>query len=786
MPTRFAWTLLLASTLLLLATASEVEDASSSEAYLPDRQYRRAIAIRDDPESTPAQLESAVNLLMAAAGIESISLGRAEAPARVLTARDVRVVTAANASQHQEALRELAALYLEGSAGVPFLPAVSDALLRRLAAGGLPEAQADLAMHLALGVELAAPGGGNPDRALFALRRPSPGEALALYGLAAGAGDGAAQAALGFRHLHGLGVPRDCAAAALHYGAAALGVVRAAAAPGGLAPQHRLRLGIGAPPVSQQLARYDPLQEVLHYQWFADFGHAEAARAVAVALGAEGDPRAVDYLRQAAAAGDVEAQARLGHAFVGGIGVAADNATALSWFKKAAEKGHPSALLGLGLMHLEGRGVPRSYEKAYLALRQAAETSVAMGGWSGVGEVYFYLGKLLAGGWLGAGPSILMIGTKRLLHLRGWGVSADVSRAAANWELGSRQGHVLASYNLALLHLGNHTSARRPCAAGVALLKRVVERGWATEQEAHEDWIAGADDWALLGYLKAAEMGFRDAALNAAWLLRRGRGFADEAGVAPALALALLRRAAAQGSVSARRELGDAAWYGRGARAATPPRPRGATWRPAPSATRRACSTSRCCTPWARACRATRPSRGATSTPRAWPGRARPARPSRSRWPACARRSSGSARSRARLPAAWAAAVGRLASRWARAQLEGMGEADASKEEEDFKEPPPVLALYEAASEDEHSDGRSDEHSKAGAAGLPSQSSPHSSRQRPLGWLEAIDMAILSMTDLEIAVMLLLIIVLGGCVALLARWRAARLPVPPGRPRPAF
>lgn len=49
-------------------------------------------------------------------------------------------------------------------------------------------------------------------------------------------------------------------------------------------------------------------------------------------------------------------------------------------------------------MHLEGRGVPRSYEKAYLALRQAAETSVAMGGWNGVGEVYFYLGKLLAGG----------------------------------------------------------------------------------------------------------------------------------------------------------------------------------------------------------------------------------------------------------------------------------------------------------------------------------------------------------------------------------------------------
>lgn len=301
---------------------------------------------RDDPSSTPEQLVDAVNLLMAASGIESISVGKQEhhngsgasqqRPNHTLTARDVRIVTTPGGVQHQGALRELTTLYLEGDSGVPYIPAVAEALLRRLAAGGLPEAQTDLAMHLALGIELAVPG---PAKLLFVLGEPNPPEALALYSFAAAASDGAAQMALGFRHLYGFGVPRDCHAAALHYASAALGVVKAAATVEGLVPQDRLRLGPSAPPVSQQLERFDPLQEVLHYQWFADFGHAEAARALGVALGAGGDPRAVQYLRQAASAGDVEAQARLGHAYAGGHGVEADNATALAWFKQAAEKG---------------------------------------------------------------------------------------------------------------------------------------------------------------------------------------------------------------------------------------------------------------------------------------------------------------------------------------------------------------------------------------------------------------------------------------------------------------
>jgi SEL1 protein len=83
--------------------------------------------------------------------------------------------------------------------------------------------------------------------------------------------------------------------------------------------------------------------QFLHYQWFADFGHADAARAVAHLLshGAMRDfGAAVQYLQQAADAGDPDAMAHLGHLYAEGIAPSEDgNATAWVWFWKAAELG---------------------------------------------------------------------------------------------------------------------------------------------------------------------------------------------------------------------------------------------------------------------------------------------------------------------------------------------------------------------------------------------------------------------------------------------------------------
>ncbi|KFM24777.1 Sel-1-like protein 1 [Auxenochlorella protothecoides] len=426
---------------------------------LAEKQYQKAISIRDSASPSKEDLATAVNLLLAAAGIDAIQVapgrGRAagtgppQARDAPVTAADVSIVPTPNAgAPHKEALRELIYVYLEGD-GVPYNPAIADALLHVLADAGSAEAGADVGLHTSLGVRLVGP---NPRGALFALSAPDLPAALARYQLAAMAGDGAAQMALGHRHLHGLGVPRSCEAAALYY------IPAAGAA-------------------------------VLHYQWFADFGHVEAARAVALALARGGDAdmvRAVGYLRQSAEAGDAEAQAHLGHAYAGGVGVARDNATAAHWFKQAAEKGHPSGYFGLGYMHLEGSVEGASLQRAFSYFRQAADAGVMVGQWPGHADAHFFLG---------------------MMHLRGMAVAPDMQRAVHHLGVAARRGHILAGYDLAMLHLGGHTGSRAACPDAVALLKEVAERGWPTLQEAHEEWLRGEPEWALLNYLKAAEMG---------------------------------------------------------------------------------------------------------------------------------------------------------------------------------------------------------------------------------------------------------------------------------------
>ena len=65
--------------------------------------------------------------------------------------------------------------------------------------------------------------------------------------------------------------------------------------------------------------------------------------------------------------------AHLGHMYASGAGVEASNATALEWFRQAAEKNQASALYGLGYMHLSGMGVPPDARKAFKYFTLAAE-----------------------------------------------------------------------------------------------------------------------------------------------------------------------------------------------------------------------------------------------------------------------------------------------------------------------------------------------------------------------------------------------------------------------------
>ena len=418
-PATLAWLLFFlvaasaaASAAALAATADEGDAIDPSSAIdhhrsddarsRSDDLYKRAMALRfvtedntDDPLAGSSvmtknneDLKRSVHELYAAAGVLHLSMNTSSSPnATYHTADDVEVRWRHGEIQHIEAVRELVYAFRSGT-GTPVNPAISQKLVRELADAGVAEFQCDMATMYSMGMEPVAQ---NRDNLMFVLREPDLDRAMLHYSFAAKAQDPVAQMALGFRHMHGIGVEKSCHAAALYYEPVALGVVSSAQADGGLPAVSGNRLldrratdGLKPVPTEEQ--------EMLHYKWFAENGHAEAAKAVAHLLthGVEQNlGAALEYLMQAAEMGDADAMAHIGHAYANGIAVAQSNATAKSWFVKAAEKGHPSGLFGLGVMHLNGQGVHVDHEAAARFFKQAIAVDRE---WAGRSDALFYAG----------------------------------------------------------------------------------------------------------------------------------------------------------------------------------------------------------------------------------------------------------------------------------------------------------------------------------------------------------------------------------------------------------
>ncbi|KAK9906721.1 hypothetical protein WJX75_006842 [Coccomyxa subellipsoidea] len=515
-----------------------------AEIDLPQEQYEKAVDLRSRDDASTKQLRRAADLLKSAAGVslgvslpvEQTALNNTDAEGietkdDILSRHFAGLEIAENG--HVGALKELAVCYELGD-GVLFNPAVGFELLRTAAERGDPEAQSELAFRLALGIY--PPQQDAPDPLpLFELGQPRWPEALAHYYFAAAGNDSFARVALGYRHMHGLGVPRSCQTAVLYYQPVAEQVVELARQPGSLPYVERMRLSAGASWRGHPTRE----QQVLHYQWFADLGSAEAQRALGQMLttGVQRDPeQAFRYFRQAAEAGDADAMAHLGHMYANGVGVAASNESALEWFDRAARRNHPSGQYGLGYLHLSGYGVPKDAKKAFKYFTSAAE--------QGHVESWFHLG---------------------VMHLNGWGTNINAQQALNYFSMASKLGHVLAQYNLAMLHLQGSAADKGGCTAALELLKKISERGpWAAVLQDAFDWYRAGDyEGAAVAYLKAAEMGLEVGQSNAAWMLARGYGAAGPA--ASALAQKLHQRAAGQGNVDALLQLGDSHWYGRGA-----------------------------------------------------------------------------------------------------------------------------------------------------------------------------------------------------------------------------
>jgi TPR repeat protein len=80
---------------------------------------------------------------------------------------------------------------------------------------------------------------------------------------------------------------------------------------------------------------------------------------------------ALKWLRKAAANGDPDAQVSLGQMYEGGEGVRQNYKLAAKWYRKAADHvpdlgGAGQGRNNLGLLYLDGLGVPKDYVQAYM------------------------------------------------------------------------------------------------------------------------------------------------------------------------------------------------------------------------------------------------------------------------------------------------------------------------------------------------------------------------------------------------------------------------------------
>ena len=71
--------------------------------------------------------------------------------------------------------------------------------------------------------------------------------------------------------------------------------------------------------------------------------------------------------------GDSDAQNEVGRYYQNGIGVAKDDAEAVSWYRKAADQGHANAQNNMGWMYQNGLGVTQDETEAVKWYRLAAK-----------------------------------------------------------------------------------------------------------------------------------------------------------------------------------------------------------------------------------------------------------------------------------------------------------------------------------------------------------------------------------------------------------------------------
>ena len=222
-------------------------------------------------------------------------------------------------------------------------------------------------------------------------------------------------------------------------------------------------------------------------------------------------PRALELFGQAADMyGDARAAASLGEIYARGVGVDRNHQRAMHYFEQAADRGYRQAHNGIGYLLAHGQdGVERNMTKALQHFEKAAE--------------------------LGDGDAAYNVGA---LHLSGessiGGPPKDVAKAVRFFQMAARRNHDGALFQLAKMReqgMADGLSAvmsmisNDGCLLTVAAYRRVAEAGpWGKMiKKAHDAYLAGDTELALVLYLQCAGLGYSTCMTNAAWLLDEWR-----------------------------------------------------------------------------------------------------------------------------------------------------------------------------------------------------------------------------------------------------------------------
>lgn len=357
------------------------------------------------------------------------------------------------------------------------------------------------------------------------------------------AGHPGALMAMGYRHLHGYGVPKRCETAALNYLEVAKPVanIYANSVPKAV---ELVRLGI---------EKDKKVLSIPEISLFTEVANTNPEISLAVGkrflLGTDGFPQdysqAFRFLLLATGGPPTVAPgafALLGYMHALGLGVDADVEKAEDFFNKGLMDG--LGMNGLGFIRFR----QERFTEAYGLFNQSAS--------AGSSDGMFNLASV---------------------YLTGTGVAQNFQKAFMWFTEALRRGHTPAGYALAVMHL-NGIGTIRDCGVAVSLLKEVAERGEFVSQTLRAAHAMLEDDetkdLAVLQLLKLAEAGHTVSQENLAHLIDSGKAggtiFYFNSGdelKRQIYAQRFYEMAANQGSVTSELRLGDYAYYGWGLKA---------------------------------------------------------------------------------------------------------------------------------------------------------------------------------------------------------------------------